>query len=479
MKNETRQWGAIIPLIISIILSGIFSIIPVFFDAYGFNGTQCWFMNSLDMSAIKWMLISIYGPVFICILYSTFCAVFVVGWAAKARKIVSSVKNRLTLSRGSSVGGLKMSSRKAGGRSGGEGFASNGIFSGTDKDYGGGGGGGGARSVLSALLSASSHPQPTASQPEICASIPMQIIGHTPLPSLHNKPPSTVIKRSQIEDMSGPGNPMSPLAEEFQNTNAILSFNAPSYEVQIASSEMEQIIEGKRVGKLADDVNAIGTKKRMVAFDGPEPKEEMPVVVDSFFGHSNLEAFESNARKAQKDIATAVLYTAIRMLFYPLIPLYGQIFNLLSDILPILRPAFFTNNVYVVCYIASYIATSSQGLVCAIVFFTADPTYRNIYFELFPEIRKKMYKRFRKFQKAKQHRRSEAGSAGVKGINNSSGSSQDKKNKKGSNATSASALPQVVGLGGGAAGAGPSRQASKETNSSKQSLGKDKNSKNV
>ncbi|KAJ3381938.1 hypothetical protein HDU92_005026, partial [Lobulomyces angularis] len=61
-----------------------------------------------------------------------------------------------------------------------------------------------------------------------------------------------------------------------------------------------------------------------------------------------------------------------RLMFYPLVPFFGQLFNIISDAARIVGPRPFG------LYVLSFLGTSLQGFFTGILFFTLDPTFFRI-----------------------------------------------------------------------------------------------------
>ncbi|KAJ3088026.1 hypothetical protein HK102_009739 [Quaeritorhiza haematococci] len=68
---------------------------------------------------------------------------------------------------------------------------------------------------------------------------------------------------------------------------------------------------------------------------------------------------------------------ASRIIFYPLIPLIGQLFNIIADVY-----TYQTHKQSFEILLISYIGTSIQGTLTAIVFFAIDPAWRKIRHEI-------------------------------------------------------------------------------------------------
>ncbi|KAJ3085336.1 hypothetical protein HK102_000091 [Quaeritorhiza haematococci] len=94
-------------------------------------------------------------------------------------------------------------------------------------------------------------------------------------------------------------------------------------------------------------------------------------ITKKHFSHTGSTSSTSTTNVDQVD--EIIRRLASRVVFYPLIPLVTQAFNVIWEL-----DFFFKGRQNFTLLIASYIATSSQGTLTAIVFFTLDPAFTRI-----------------------------------------------------------------------------------------------------
>ncbi|KAJ3088028.1 hypothetical protein HK102_009741 [Quaeritorhiza haematococci] len=96
--------------------------------------------------------------------------------------------------------------------------------------------------------------------------------------------------------------------------------------------------------------------------------------------HKLAEKNGSNRNVVAKITEDVLRKLASRVIFYPLIPLLGQMFNIATDL-----TTYINNQQHYELLLVSYIATSIQGTFTAIIFFTCDPVFNKIKQAVFNE----------------------------------------------------------------------------------------------